>query len=236
MIWTPKKNRNEFVSISFMPDTLTLCAVKKISSKSTSYLFELSAFTTIPFLHDEYDEGRIYNPTAIGKHITNFLLANHKKKAPIAMTLNGSSIKEEIASYHTASPFEQITHQKKQTASDYCYLYPQENGNFTFYTCAIERSIIMQYQLMAIAHNLNLQAVSTNSMANINLYRYLTGSTARHSALATILEKNNNNTASLISDQTIQNIIQIPSSIQLSPAHNDAIRIALGAITSLIKA
>lgn len=235
MIWTPKRNPDEFISINFMPDYLTLCAIKKTDPKITGHHFQLKALTGIPFSHDEYNEGRVYNPTAIGNHITNFLSSHGTKKTPIAFTISGNHIAQQFISCPTASPWQPTSSQSKQQLIDSCSLYPEENGSYMHYTCTIERAIVMQYQLMAIAHKLNLQSISTAAMAHLNLYRFLQNNSVCHTSLASILEKNNNDTTRLVCPQTIQTIAQIPAHVEKSVGNHDEIRIALGAVIPFIQ-
>lgn len=217
-----------------MPECLTLCAIKRAHQSESGTLFQLTNVASLP-LSENYNEGKINNPTSIGKFITNFLVALNQKKAPIAISLKGEHIAQEIISCSSAQPFESMSVQTQKYIIDYCQLYEQENGSRTFYTCAIDRSIIMQYQLLAITHRFNVLSISTDTMAHLNLYRYMGNHAHAQNAMASILEKNNNDIASLIPDKILQNIVHIPPSIKTTPINYDSLRIALGAITTLMQ-
>lgn len=228
-MWPLKKNHEKHVSIICSQDQLALCALEKAPRDATPYLFHITAYNSIPIMHGEYDQGRVYNPTALAKHITHFLKTTHNKKTPIAFTLSGDYIKENIIASHTASLAEHITKPSKQYALESCYLYTQSEGTFAFYTCAIERPIIMQYQLMAILNKFNLQSIITPSIAHLNLCRYLKGSSFSHSALANLLRDESNTIPSLMDMHAIEKIIYINPSVRLSNDQKAQLPTALGA-------
>lgn len=216
-----------------MPDSLTLCAIKKTKSfKSAS--FQLTAFSNISFFKDEYNEGKIYNPTAIAQHIVNFLSIHGIKKMPITFTINGSHIAQEFISYSDNAQEQPINNQNTLGLTEFCHLYTQENGDKMFYTCTIERSIIMQYQIMAISNKFNLCAISTIPMAHLNIYRFLQGNSWQDS-LAGDLKKNNNETSNLVNAQTIESILTIPAHIERTVRNHDEFCIALGSIMPIIQ-
>lgn len=227
MIRALKKKSDLFVSINFLPNGLTLSAIQKTSGQKFGPLFLLKAYTSVDFSRDEYHEGRINNPSIIGSHIIKFLSMHTIKKTPIACTITGKYIIEQFVS----NPRQSI--EKQHLLIDSYPLYPQDNGDYMEYMCATDRSTILQYQLMAIAHKLNVQIISTAAMAHLNLYRYLNG--VDSGTLAQTLEENNNDTSRLVSAQTIASIVKISAQLEKSIENHDEISIALGAIIPFLK-
>lgn len=213
-----------------MPDRLSFYLIKKIHTKTHHFLFELAAFTTISFLHNEYDQGRIHNPTIIEQHIEKFLTKHRLKNASISITLNGSYIKEQIISSPTISLGESTLYPKKQYVFDGCYLYPENDNRFVFYTCAIEHAIIMQYQLIALAKNLNMISISTCSMAHLNAYHHAHGSQFSRIQLANLLSHHTSIVPSLLSDDMLASMMHNNPSIKIPDHQKPELQIAFGAI------
>jgi hypothetical protein len=212
--------------------------IKKTDSRSLGYNFKLIALTHLPFYKDEYSEGRIYSPTTIGNAILQFLSTHNTQKNPIAFTINGNHIAQQFC-MQAASFYTQSTQDNPEQLIEYYALDCEKNDMSMHYVCAIERSMIMQYQLIAIAHTLNLQVLSTPAMAHLNLYRYVSKKVSPHfklNKLEDALKSNNYQTRNLIDNNAIETIIQMPTFLEKTCQNYDEISTALGAIIPLISA
>lgn len=189
-------------------------------------LFDLVAFITKPIACDEFDEGILHNPTAIGTHINNFIAAYGMRNNPLALTLQGTHIQQTLASqaYPTNN-----THYSKHSIINHIMLDAQDDDHAMVYTCAIDRSVVMQYQLLAVTHGLNLQSIATDTMAYINLYRHIHNHT----------KPSLNNAPSctpqdfIVEQNALNRIIQLDGHIHRTVGYTDII-VALGAVIPLI--
>jgi len=227
-----KQKHNDHIVASFAPQGLSLSIVRHVPSKIDLPSFKLLAFQEISFSHHEYDQGNIFNPSSIARAITHFLATHKKQSTPIVFIIDGNHIDQKIVSCVSASPSKDTFKvDEKLHSFNYLYVYPEASGTFSFYTCSIPHTILMQYKLLAIANKLNLQAISTRTMAHFSLYRLLQGSTYSQTALGMLLENNNNNTRALINDQTIQNMLHIDSPLLAKAIPLDQLRIVFGSST-----
>lgn len=193
----------------------------------------MQAYRRIPLTSGDFEHGILFNPTKIQGHITTFLKEHALSHAFISLAVSGPSIKEEIIAHCTAKPTEQELgiNPSHNEVIDYTYLYPTDTGSFTFYVCSIERGLLLQYQLLAMASSLNLVAVTTENMALLNAYKYLEQPTFRHSQLAVAMKQANNCFENLITDEIIGKRFSIISKkCSVPPTERSHLLTALGLV------
>ncbi len=139
---------------------------------------------------------------------------------PVLCALIGPSIREQIISLPTAHPrIEQlpISHAPHMQWY-YNYLYPRDHSHF-FYVCGIKKTLLLQYQLLAINNGFDTQLVTTERNALLTLYRSLFGSAFRHSHLGVDMSHRNNIVEHLFSRDDLARILSISPNHDIS-AHD----------------
>jgi hypothetical protein len=79
----------------------------------------------------------------------------------------------------------------------------------------VPRSLILQYQLLAIAAQCNLIAITIKSMALLTTYQHIFGTAFRRSQLAVDMMRHNNNIDELVSADILKRMVQMPTTIVL---------------------
>lgn len=221
-MWSLLSWQNETVTIIINADHVALSWIKPHASsprQSNLQGFTLQAHTVIPLINLECVNSRLYNLTKLSMHISEFLAAHHLKNAQILMAISGAGIIEQCIACPIATPTAQnfaLTKTKSSLVWDFSYLYPADDGNFTFYVCGIQQEILLQYKLLAIAAKLHLKSLITQRMALLQLYRHVQGAVFRHSQLAVTMQRNNNAIEHLCTSETIARLLTINPSLSIS--------------------
>ena len=148
-MWPIPSLEREFVSIFFSPDTITCCWIQKTKGGTAPLTVraykryncdDLELYNLIPF-----------NQTVIKKYINLFLDMYGLHDAFIIFCLDG--LKEQCVMLPTSTPTRTDFNIQYGGSMqwEYRYLYPHHDGYYVFYLYAIPRSLLLQYELLAIA-------------------------------------------------------------------------------------
>jgi hypothetical protein len=187
-MWFLPKKQNNLVAISCTPTGIA-CAWLCPSSKKS--LYELKGYKRVSFDRFELINGYIHNPSVLDNQIISFLTKHALKNAYLVIGLRGASIYENIVHVPTTvtDPAAFVLQKKQQQIWAYHYLYSQDNAQATFYICSIPQSLLFQYKLLAIRHQLHIVNITTLSAAYLHAYMYGYGVAFRHSQLAYDMER-----------------------------------------------
>lgn len=219
-MWPIPALEQELCTVSFQADSVTCSWIQKISKGRSS--LALRAYKRYQLDNLELANLTLFNPTTIKKYISSFLHEHHKTDAFIAFSLHGSAVTEQFIALPTSTPHRTdfgITH-SSSVLWDYRYLYPNDHGQFVFYVYSVPRSLILQYQLLGIAMQCNLIAITTTSMALLTTYKHIFGAAFRRSQLAIDMARHSNNIDELISADTLKRMIQCPTTIAVQDEHS----------------
>ncbi len=204
-----KRNDYDFCAIVFSPRFLIGA---QLSKDRLPNRFQLRSLLYFPLSRLELERLTIFNPTEIGKKIAEF----HILKSPIAFALHGPAIEEHLFATHTAHPsMDQfpIQHapfwQWEQT-----YFFSRDHKHY-FYLCGIKKSLLFQYQLMAISNHIPISLITTERMALAHCFRSLFGDAYRPAHLAEAMGMYRDRIESLFSKDDFSRILSIPPNIQI---------------------
>jgi hypothetical protein len=208
------QNHNVFAYI-FTPRIITGCW---LSLHRENNRIQLRSYHKKIIDHLELEHLYIFNPTRIGSLIASWYHAT-KQKMPIAYALAGPSIYEKIVPTTTAhpTPNQLPISPALHLQWEHAYLYSYDSAHY-FYLCGIQKTLLFQYQLLAIRMQLPLHSITTQGMALLDIYRYLFGSTYRPAQLAMALTKCNNNIEQLFSRDDLARLLMLPAQYNLSPS------------------
>ena len=206
-MWPIPRLNNEFVSIFFDSNTLVCCWIQRITTASAPLI--LRAYRRYPLNSFESLHLIPFNPTKIKKYIHSFLSQHKLHNAFITFCLDG--ITEKYVTLPTSTPhrsdFEMPTASNMQW--EYRYLYPDHEGQYIFYTYTVTRSLLLQYELLAIGLQCNLISITTKNIALLNAYKNIFGIAFRRSQLAIDMMRYDNNIELLISINSLRRMISI---------------------------
>lgn len=207
-MWTTRL-QNELVSVIFSPQHLSCAWIKQSNKRS---LFSLHAYQQIDLHSAELEQGILFNPTQIGKHISDFLSQYSLSNAFISFACSGPAIKEKFIVLQNPHPtrahfnFPDNSH----ILWNWKYVYPRDNGLSTFYVCGFPQTVLLQYKLLAIKHSLNVITVTTPRMALLQLYKAIHGTAYRNTQLALDMQQHHNVIELLFSHDLIRRVIELP--------------------------
>jgi hypothetical protein len=214
-MWPIPALAHKFVSVFFTSDFLVCCSI--IKTKNGTAPFVLDAYKSYPLDHGELHNLTLFNPTIIKQYITSFLTEHHLQDAFVAFVLHGEAVQEQFVTMPTATPHRTdfaISH-STHMMWEYRYMYPNHDGQFVFYLYSLPRSILLQYQLLAISAQCNLITITTQTMGLLSAYQHIFGSAFRRSQLAIDMMRHNNNIGDLITADTARRMIDT-SAVKLS--------------------
>lgn len=216
-MWRPPRLDNKLVTITFQPQALT-CSIITTSSKRAP--FAVRAYQRFPLRNLELERLILFNPTKIKQNIQHFLHVHDAQNAYVSCMLNGPELFEKISSLRTATPTVDDFNLPQTNAStwQHRYLYPSDNGKWIFYIAGIPHKILLQYQLLAIAAELNLLTVTTTRMALLKLYQYQQGTAFRRAQLAIDMLQHHNMPEYLFSPDSLKRLLYTPSSLGIDNA------------------
>jgi hypothetical protein len=225
-MWPIPNLDHDLCTVSFSPDSVTCSWIQKTSNglacpskleKRSRAPLTVRAYKRYQLDNLELQNLILFNPTTIKKYITSFLAEHNKTDAFIAFSLDGPAITEHYVALPTSTPHRAdfgIVN-SSSVLWDYRYLYPNDHGQFVFYVYTVPRSLILQYQLLAVAAQCNLIAMTTKSMALLTTYQHVFGSAFRRSQLAVDMMRHNNNIDQLVSVDILKRMVQVPTTIRL---------------------
>jgi hypothetical protein len=164
-MWGLPRWNNQLVTITLQPQVMT-CSL--IGSSKQSSLLTLHAYKKYTFQDLELEKLIVFNPTKINHVISNFLDSCNAQRAFVACALRGPQLFERFVAIANANPSLKDLALPEQTHHmlwDHRFIYPADNGLWVFYVTGIPRSMVLQYQLLAITMQLNLVSITSERMA-----------------------------------------------------------------------
>lgn len=224
------RTRNLF-AYTFTPRTITGCW---LSSSPLQTQFKIHTYTKKLIDHLELEHMYIFNPTKVAPLLAR-LYQTTKKNMPIACTLEGPSVHEEIISVATAHPTpDQLPIQiAPHLQWQYTYLYSYDMAHY-FYVCSLLKPLLFQYQLVGIRAQLPLHTVTTQSIALLQAYRCIFGSAFRPAQLAIALSQCDSNIEQLFSRDDLGRLCTIDASLHITDADTIPLLAACGLFAQLL--
>lgn len=183
---------NELLVVGYMHDRIVLTWLAR---NTTRVPICVRAQRTIACDTLEVYKGILYNLTKIRMLITDFIDAYQLHECPSAWWISQPTATEQyigqVDAFVSRAHFQQYV--TGSDVWDYRYLYPHENGSFIFYLARVPHWIVLQYQLLAHATASSVIVLTTDSLALIQLYRFVNGASFRGAKLAHDLAQHNNN-------------------------------------------
>jgi hypothetical protein len=206
-MWPIPALEQKIVSIDFSSEAL-VCTWIESNKKNDRPL--LRAYKRFSLNNFELEKLIIFNPTLIKEYICSFLVEHNLSDAFIAFILHGPLITEQFVAMPTSTPHYTDFGSAQTTRNvlwEYRYLYPNDHGQFVFYVYSVPRSLVLQYELLAIAARCNLITMTTRTMMLLSAYKNIFGVAFRRSQLGLDMMRCNNNIADLITIDTLNRMV-----------------------------
>lgn len=212
-MWPIPALKDEFVTISFSQNSITCSWVQK--TKTGAALLMLRAHKRYALNNLELHHLIPFSPTVIKKYITSFLCEHNLRNAFITFCLQGPGITEHFIAMPTSTPHRSdfAIANTSSVQWEYRYLYPNHDGQYIFYAYAIPRSLILQYQLLAMSIGCNLISITTQTAALLDAYKNIFGTAFRKSQLAVDMMRHENNIQELISDDAVRRMVSLSGGV-----------------------
>jgi len=214
-MWPIPIIQDELVLISFSVDSIA-CSWIQQKTKGSPLLL-LCAYERYQLTNLELANLTLFNPTIVRNHISVFLEKYDKKDAFIAFCLDGPGVIERFVALPTSAPARsdfEIAY-SSSTIWDYYYMYHNDRGQFVFYLSIMARSLLLQYQLLAVSAQCNIIAITTKTMALFSAYKNIFGIAFRRTQLAIDMMRCNNQIEKLISAEILKRMIIVPTDVVL---------------------
>ena len=215
-MWPIPALDHDVVSVSFSSDSIACTWIQKIKNATAPLI--IRAYKRYPLHNLELVQLKIFNPNLVQQYISSFLHEHNKTNAFIVFSVDGPGIVEEFITMPTSTPH-RIDFAMPQSSNllwEYRYVYTNDHGQYIFYVYAVARSLVLQYELLAIALQCNLIGITTKNMALLCAYKNIFGVAFRRSQLAIDMMRSNNIIETVITDDTLRRMMSIPSDIILA--------------------
>lgn len=219
----------EAITITFAPHTMSCSWIKMGPTKR----MHLAAYKKTIFNNLELERLSIFNPTSLVRTIRNFITTYKLFDLPVLCSLIGPSVTEQLVAMPTAHPSlaEFPLSHAPHWQWHYHYLYPHDHTHF-FYLCGMRKTLLLQYQLLAIQAGIDLQLITTERHSLLHLYRARFGSAFRTTHLGNDLMHRNNNIEQLFTRDDLARILNIPPHHSLTPHDTIPLLTACGLFVS----
>ena len=211
IMWSIPALTHELVSIVFSPDAITCSWIQKTKTATAPLI--VRAYKKYPLHNLELYNLIPFNLTSIKKHIRSFLCEHGLQDAFVIFCLDG--IAEKCVALPTSTPhcadFNMPTVSSIQW--EYRYLYSDHDGHYIFYVYALPRSLILQYELLAIGLCCNLIGIATKTAALLDAYKNIFGAAFRKSQLAIDMMRHDNDIQALITDDAVRRMVSFSGGI-----------------------
>jgi hypothetical protein len=214
-MWPIPPIEHEIVSISFSPDALVCSWIQK--AKNGTAPLVLRAYKRYQLTNLELEKLILFNPTDIKKYITSFLQEHNIRNAFITFCFDGPGVTEKYVAMPTSTPHRTDfgIPQSSTILWEYRYVYGDDHGRYIFYVYIVPRSLLLQYQLLAIAVQCNVITITTKTMALLDAYKNIFGVAFRRSQLAVDMMHSGNNIDDLISVDAVRRMVSVPVTINV---------------------
>lgn len=218
-MWRLPQHDNQLVTITFQPQVMT-CSLITPSQHSTP--LALQAYKKITFQELELENLIVFNATKIRQHIVDFLDTCNARNAFVACSLRGPKLFERFVPMAKANPSMEdfALPEGNHMLWDYRFAYPADNGLWVFYVTGMPRSLLLQYQLLAISTQCNLLTITSERMALLKLYEYQHGNAFRRSQLAVDMVRHHNMIEYLFDSDALSRLVYIPSTLAHHRVHD----------------
>jgi hypothetical protein len=209
-----------------IPDSLTiiiiqlrsiLCAVIK---KGTYKKYTLNLVHTSSYQALIASSGILINTTLIGSHIKNFLKTYKLNNCALAIICDDTIIPQGYTSTLESSPHEYLS--KNLTLPHHSlntiYLCPHEE-KFLSWWSRTPYALLLQLQLIACTHQLNITSINTKLPALLEAYKVMYGKNFRPLQLAADLQRSNYDIAAIISPSVLKQFFEETNHTQTIPHH-----------------
>ncbi len=210
----PALNHN-IVSVLFLSDSLVCSWIQQTNTGTAS--LSLNAYARYHLTNLELENLVFFNPTVIKKYISSFLQKYNLQDAFIVFSMDGPAVTEKYMAMPTSTPRRTDfgIGQSSNVLWDYRYIYSNEQGQYLFYVYIVPRFLILQYQLLAIAAQCNVIAITTCNMALLDAYKHIFGVAFRRSQLAIDMMRYDNKIENCISVDALRRMITIPADVTI---------------------
>lgn len=213
-MWPIPTLQNEFVSISFSQNVIVCSWLQK--TKNGTAPLVLRAYKRYSLNNLELHDFVIFNPTVIATYITSFLNEHNLRDAFVTFCVDCSDA-ENFVKIPISTPRRADfgISEAPGIQWEYRYLYPHHDDQYVFYVYSVPRSLILQYELLAIKLQINLIAVTTQTVGLIDAYKNIFGKAFRKSQLAVDMIRNDNSVENLISVDSLRRMVSINNDIDV---------------------
>lgn len=161
------------VGINITPRTITCSWIEP--TPYAALPFTLKAYKHLLFEVNNKTDLTLFNPTRMQSLINNFLELHEVGDASVVIALSGEGlIEKQIMLSRASADLKSVEENPELMAWHYYCL--QDNPTVPknpWYCCGISRSVLLQYQLLAIQAELNVMQYTTPTMALLKAYRYI---------------------------------------------------------------
>ena len=217
-MWRLQACKKNQVIISFSANQLVCAWIQPACNNKPALL---KAYQRIPFFWHELENGIIYNQQAVAQAITDFFKKNKIKRSTIIFALESSTLIERITINSSASPSPRsFTIPKLNNMIwDFRYLYPHDDGTFSFYIAGISRELLFSYQLMAHRAGITPHIITTCRSGIFHLYKQYYGSAFRQTQFAHDMLRTQHQLEHLITPDLLARMLKMDSSFAITLAH-----------------
>jgi hypothetical protein len=207
MMWILPTVEHKLVSV-ILSDSAVICCWLERAEKGSAPLL-LRAYKRYDLTAYELLHLMLFNPTVIAHHISSFLHSYALKNAFVVYIFDGKELHEKYVAMPTSTPQAAdfgIAYDSN-ALSEYRYLYADDVGQHLFYVYTMPRTLLLQYQLCAIATDCNLITMTTKTMMLLEFYKKVFGVAFRRSQFGIDMMRCNNNIERLIAVDTLSRIV-----------------------------
>jgi hypothetical protein len=173
--------------------------------------FSIAAYKQYVCTHFQVGRGIIFNPTWMQACIADFLKQYSLHGVYIAFMPDRTSVTHGFMEIDqltpTTLPVECATTRHTESGSD--YIYTNEQHKHVHYWYHLPRTLLMQYQCIATANNLNCIRITPRFCALLHAYQAVQGVAFRRTQLSIDLMKVNNRIAYYFSPNITRRLVQV---------------------------
>jgi hypothetical protein len=205
---------HEFVIITMHPTFMACIWIRP----GTHTQFSIAAYKQYVCTHFQIGRGIIFNPTWVESCITTFLIRYALRNAYICFMPDYTSIVHGFIASDTAYPSASFFKQYQTRHIDFGfdYLYPAEDHQYIHYWYQIPRTLVLQYQCIAIHSLLNCIRITPRFCALLYAYKAIQGSAFRRAQLGMDLIRINNRISHYFNAHIIRRLVTVHDQVLLA--------------------